>query len=149
MLERNLLRARFRNAATTAAKDAVLKDAKRAVERYPLSDMMSANYVDMLYELGRHEELIRFLRNGSSLSPDDPDYHALLARSYEKLGKKSLQYQHTGEMYALLGATEAAVYQYGMAQKAADGDFYTMSEIDARLRELRQQMIQEKKDRER
>ena len=52
-------------------------------------------------------------------------------------------------MYALLGATEAAVYQYGMAQKAADGDFYTMSEIDARLRELRQQMIQEKKDRER
>lgn len=149
VLERNLLRARFLNAGTSAAKEAVLKDARRAVERYPLSDMMSSNYVDMLYELGRHEELIRFLRNGSSLSSNDPDYHALLARSYEKLGRKSLQYQHTGEMYALLGATEAAVYQYGMAQKAADGDFYTMSEIDARLRELRQQMIQEKKDRER
>ena len=93
------------------------------------------------------QELIRFLRNGTALPDTDPDYHAILARSYEKLGKKSLQYQHTGEMYALLGADEAAVYQYSLAQKANDGDFYTMSVIDARLRELREAVAQAKKDR--
>ena len=52
---------------------------------------------------------------------------------------------HTGEMYAQLDATEAAVYQYSLAQKANDGDFYTMSEIDARLRDLRRQYDDEKK----
>ena len=50
-------------------------------------------------------------------------------------------------MYALLGADEAAVYQYSLAQKANDGDFYTMSVIDARLRELREAVAQAKKDR--
>lgn len=109
--------------------------------------MMAENYVDLLYALGRHQALINFLRNGSALADTDPDYHALLARSYEALGKKSLQYMHTGEMYALMGGTEAAVYQYSLAQKANDGDFYAMSQIDARLRELREQAAQEKKDR--
>jgi predicted Zn-dependent protease len=39
-------------------------------------------------------------------------------------------------MYALLGARQAAIQQLDMARRANDGDFYTMSEIDARLREL-------------
>ena len=126
----------------------MLARAKKAMERYPLSPTMSANYLDMLYELGRHEEIVRFLRSGSSaISENNPDYHALLARSYEALGKRSLQFQHTGEMYALLGATEAAVYQYDLAQRASDGDFYTMSEIDARLRELREELKYEKERR--
>ena len=48
-------------------------------------------------------------------------------------------------MYAQRGQTEAAVYQYDLAQKANDGDFYVMSEIDARLRELRRQFADEQK----
>ena len=82
-----------------------------------------------------------------AISENNPDYHALLARSYEALGKRSLQFQHTGEMSALLGAIEAAVYQYDLAQRASDGDFYTMSEIDARLRELREELKYEKERR--
>ena len=117
------------------------------MNRYPLSGLMTSNYVDILYELGRHEELINFLRNGTALSEGSSGYHALLARSYEALGRRSLQYMHTGEMYAQRGQTEAAVYQYDLAQKANDGDFYVMSEIDARLRELRRQFADEQKDR--
>ena len=128
-------------------KTAALSVARAAMYRYPLSCMMTSNYVDILYSLGRHEELINFLRNGTALSEGSSTYHALLARSYEALGKKSLQYMHTGEMYAQRGQTEAAVYQYDLAQKANDGDFYVMSEIDARLRELRRQFADEQKDR--
>ena len=39
-------------------------------------------------------------------------------------------------MYALLGAPQAAVNQLELARRANDGDFYTMSEIDARIRDL-------------
>lgn len=144
-LTRNLLRTRFEATNSLTKREAVLKDAKRAVDEYPLSSMMASNYVDMLYELGRHEELILFLRNGTALSDKNPDYHAILARSYEKLGKRSLQYQHTGEMYALMGEDEAALYQYTLAQRASDGDFYTMSVIDARVRELREKVAESKR----
>ena len=40
-------------------------------------------------------------------------------------------------MYALLGAYGPAIQQLEQARRANDGDFYTMSEIDARLRDLR------------
>ena len=54
---------------------------------------------------------------------------------------------HTVYISARKGGTEAAFYLYSLAQKANDGDFYAMSQIDARLRELREQAAQEKKDR--
>lgn len=144
ILVRNLCRTEYNAAKTAAEKKAAVARAKKALDQFPLSAMMAESYVDLLYAEGRHQDLISFIRNGSALSQDDPDYHALLARSYEKLGRRSLQYLHTGEMYALVGSTEAAVYQLSLAQKASDGDFYTMSEVDARLRELRQQLLIER-----
>ena len=68
------------------------------------------------------------------------------ARSYEALGKKSMAFAATGDMYALLDNPRAAVYQFELAQKANDGDFYIMSEIDAKLREQRQKVLDQKKD---
>ncbi|MCK7490649.1 MAG: hypothetical protein MZW92_01860 [Comamonadaceae bacterium] len=46
-------------------------------------------------------------------------------------------------MYALFGAVAPAIQQLEMARQANDGDFYTMSEIDARLRDLRAQFKRE------
>ena len=87
------------------------------------------------------------MRGQSALTPSNPDYHMYLARSYEALGKKSLSYAATGDMYALLDNPRAAVYQFELAQKANDGDFYVMSEIDAKLREQRQKVLDRQKDR--
>lgn len=87
ILERNLTRTEFNAAKTPQQKTAALSAARAAMNRYPLSGMMTSNYVDILYSLGRHEELINFLRNGTALSEGSSTYHALLARSYEALGK--------------------------------------------------------------
>ena len=46
-------------------------------------------------------------------------------------------------MYASFGAVAPAIQQLEMARQANDGDFYTMSEIDARLRDLRAQFKRE------
>ena len=144
ILVRNLTRTEYDAARTAADKRKAVEDARSAVDRFPLSTMIAENYVDLLYSQNEHQKLINFLRSNTAISQESSSYHALLARSYEKLGKKSLQYLHTGEMYALYGSTEAAVYQMTLGQKAADGDFYTMSQIDARLRELREQLLIEK-----
>lgn len=146
-LEKNLIRTQYdaaRKTKSLADRRRALARAQKSLDKFPLSALMAENYIDLLYEEGRHKELIDFMRNGSAIGTSAPDYHAILARSYEALGQKSLQYLHTGEMYALMGITEAAVYQLDLAERANDGDFYTMSEIDARLRVLREQLLIEK-----
>ena len=70
----------------------------------------------------------------------------MLAASHAALQQKTLQHQATAEMYVLQGAMPLAVEQLRLARSAADADFYTMSEVDARLRQLRGQIREQQKD---
>lgn len=144
ILERNLVRTAYNAATDPKTKAELTKRARDGAASHPFSISMAENYIDILYDQKMHDEIISFLRNGSAITEANPDYHAVLARSYADMGKESLRFMHTGEMYALSGETEAAVYQFNKAQQANDGDFFTMSEIDARLRELRDQLEYEK-----
>lgn len=147
ILDKHLSELAFLAAKTDAERQKALKLAREDCEAYPYSALAASNYVELLHQSGRHEELVKFLRGQSALTPSNPDYHMYLARSYEALGKKSLSYAATGDMYALLDNPRAAVYQFELAQKANDGDFYVMSEIDAKLREQRQKVLDQQKDR--
>lgn len=137
ILMRNLTRAEFDAAKTPGARSAALEAARRAASAYPLSTMMLTNELDMLFTLGRYEEILETLRKNDAVTDSNPVYHEWMARACEKLGRRSLQYLHTGELLYLEGELEPAQYQFALAQKAADGDFYTMSLVDARLRQVR------------
>ncbi len=119
--------------------------AKQNFDANPLSQMALLNYADLLYKGKRYKEMTNLLRKQHALSSQTPAYQSILGRAYQALGKKSLSHQAIGEMYALNGQKVAAIQQFQIAQKANDGDFYTMSEIDARLRELRKQVEDDKK----
>ena len=146
ILDKHLSDLTYQVAKTDAEKNSALKLAKSTCEQYPYSALAASNYVDLLQQSGRHEELVKFLRSQTALSRNNPDYHMYLAKSYEALGQKSLAFAATGDMYALLNNPRAAVYQFELAQRANDGDLYVMSEIDAKLRELRQKVLDQKKD---
>ena len=145
-IDKQLSSLTYLTAKTDADKNAALTLAKNVTAQYPDSALAASNYVELLYQSGRHEELIRYLRNQSALPRANPDYHMYLARSYEALGRKSQAFAATGDMYALLDNAQAAVYQFELAQKANDGDFYVMSEIDAKLRQARQKVLDQKKN---
>ena len=66
----------------------------------------------------------------------------LQAKTYAALGKRLLQHQAQAEVYVLQGSLPAAIEQLQIAQSAGDGDFYQLSAVDARLRELRAQQLQ-------
>ena len=57
----------------------------------------------------------------------------------------SEHYQSVGDMYLTQGDKRAAEYQYNLAQKANDGDYYTMSQVDAKLRNTRAAILEEEK----
>jgi predicted Zn-dependent protease len=78
--------------------------------------------------------------------PRDAHLYALQAQTYAALGKRLLQHQAQGEAYALQGSLPAAIEQLQIARTAGDGDFYQLSMVDARLRELRARHAEELRD---
>ena len=136
----------YEAAKTDADRAKAVELARSTAAAYPYSALAVSNCVELLYRSGRHEELVRYLRSQKAMPHSNPDYYMYLARSYEAMGKKSLAYAATGDMYALLNNPQAAVYQFELAQKPDDADFYVMSEIDAKLREMRLKVLEQKKD---
>ena len=78
--------------------------------------------------------------------PRDARLYGLQAKGYASLGKRLLQHQAQAEAYLLQGSLPAAIEQLQLAQKSGEGDFYQLSSVEARLRDLRQQLEQEKKE---
>jgi predicted Zn-dependent protease len=143
MLDKLVSETRFAAAKTDEQRKLALDTARENAARYPLSAVAVGHYIDMLNRSQQYEQAIAVLREQSAITRSQPSYYALLGRSYEALGRKSLQHQAIGEMYALLGVKPAALQQMELARRANDGDFYTMSEIDARVRELQNDIKRE------
>ncbi|MGH8726464.1 MAG: M48 family peptidase, partial [Burkholderiales bacterium] len=101
---------------------------------------------DALHEAGRNPQALELLTGSLRLHPRDTRLHQLQAKTYAALGKRSLQHQAQAEVYALQGSLPAAIEQLQLARAAGDGDFYQLSVVDAKLKELRAQHAQELKD---
>ena len=114
--------------------------------RYPYSRAVLYAYVDTLQDAGRNAEAINTLAEAVRLYPRDARLHALQAKSYAATGKRLLQHQAQAEYYALQGSLPAAIEQLQLARSAGDGDFYQLSVVDARLKDLRQRHALEGKD---
>jgi predicted Zn-dependent protease len=142
MLE--LLDARIRLAAHDPAGAAALLT--KARERYPYSHAVSYAYVAALQETNRNAEAVATLGELVRQKPRDPRLYAMQAKSYAVLGKRLLQHQAQAELYVLQGSLPAAIEQLQLARSAGDGDFYQMSMVEARLKELRTQYSTEMKE---
>ncbi len=137
LLDKIVAEARFAAARTDAEREEAVKQAQDTASRYPLSALAAYHYVDLMFKLNRYSDAIGYLRSQQAITRSQASYHALMGRAYEALNRRSLHHQAVGEMYAILGANGPAIQQLELARRANDGDFYTMSEIDARLRDLR------------
>jgi predicted Zn-dependent protease len=81
--------------------------------------------------------------------PRDAYLYSLQAKTYASLGKRTAQHQAQAEVYVLQGSLPAAIEQLQLARSAGGGDFYQLSVLDARLKELRSQHAAEVRDNKR
>jgi beta-barrel assembly-enhancing protease len=146
MIEKVTAQARYAAAQTPQEREDAIQFARETTTRFPISRLIALNYIDMLQRANRHDDVVAFMRDQLALPKSDPKFYELLARSYSALNKRTLQHQATGELYAMMGATPQAIEQFQMARKAADADFYVMSEVDARLRQLTQQLKEQREE---
>jgi predicted Zn-dependent protease len=118
----------------------------QALQRYPGRLPLAYAYVEALEEAGRRQEAIAALAEPLRLYPRDAKLRELQARNYAALGRRLLQHQAQAELYVLRGSLPAAIEQLQLAQAAGDGNFYELSVVEARLKELRAQHMQELRD---
>jgi len=114
--------------------------------RHPHSRPLLYAHAEALHEAGRSEQSLSLLSEAVRTYPKDARLHQLQAKTYAALGKRLLQHQAQAEVYVLQGSLPAAIEQLQLARAAGDGDFYELSVVDARLKELRNQHAQEMKD---
>jgi predicted Zn-dependent protease len=120
-----------------------LSDARR---RYPHSRALLYAHVGVLHEGGRDNDALAALAEPMRVYPKDAALHQLQAKCYAALGKRLLQHQAQAEVYVLQGSLPAAIEQLQLARRAGDGDFYQLSVVDARLKELRAQHATDVRD---
>ena len=68
----------------------------------------------------------------------------LLASAESLQGRKTAHHRAQAEVYVLQGSRPAAIEQLELARRAGDGDFFEMSAVDARMRQLRQEDLAER-----
>ena len=120
----------------------ILRD---AANRYPQDRAVAYGLVDALLTIQRADDAQKFATADLQGHTTDFRMRALQAKAYAMQGKRLRQHWAQGEAYALQGQLLAAIEQLQLAQKSPDGDFYERSEVDARLRELTAQQMEEAK----
>jgi len=117
-----------------------------ARKRYPYSRALLYTHVGVLHDAGRNQDALAALDEPMRSHPKDAALRQLQAKCYASLGKRLLQHQAQAEVYVLQGSLPAAIEQLQLARSAGDGDFYQLSVVDARLKELRAQHATELRD---
>ncbi|MGE5386934.1 MAG: M48 family metalloprotease [Betaproteobacteria bacterium] len=119
-----------------------------AISRYPLNNALVYAYGDALVAQRRFTDSLGLAENQLRNTPGDIRLYQLQAQSYAALGRRAQQHRALAEAYALQGQTPAAVQQLELAQRAGDANFYELSVIDARLRELKRRVAEEAKEKQ-
>lgn len=123
-----------------------LRTLRAAVERYPHARALVYALIDAQIGGGEAPVALTLTQRELQLTPGDPRLHSLQAKAFAALGKRLQQHRAQAEAYLAEGQLDAAIMQLDLARKAGDGDFYVSSQVDARLRELRQRKLEEMRE---
>lgn len=93
-------------------------------------------HVRALLRASQPRKALDFLREWQRTWSVDATLHSLRAQAHQALGERAHAHLAQAEAYALEDRVGAAIEQLRIAQRAGDADFYTLSIIDARLRQL-------------
>jgi predicted Zn-dependent protease len=112
---------------------------------YPTNRALIYGYAEHMIRTNQLDNALTFIESKQSLYPEDPSFYELKSRVYTMQGKNLLRHQAQGEAYYRRYNLPKAIEQMELATKAGDGDFYQQSIVEARLKELKRQVIEPEK----
>lgn len=118
---------------------------KQALAAYPNHRGLIYGYAELLLATQQPDAAIKLLSEKQAHYPDDAYLYELKSRAYTHLGKNLLRHQAQGEAYYLRFNLPGAIEQMELALRSGDGNFYEMSSVEARLKQLRAMLAEPKK----
>lgn len=116
-----------------------------ALRLFPDNRSLIYGYAEHFLAIKQADNALKVIKLKQGLYPEDPYFYDLLARAYSMQNKELLGHQAQGEAYFRKYDLARAIEQMDLAVKANDGDFYQKSIVEARLKQLRLMMGEEKK----
>lgn len=117
-----------------------------AMRRYPHARAPLYLWIEAKVTAGETADALHQVEKELQLTPGEARLYALSAKIYAARGQRLAQHRAQAEAYLIEGQLDRAVEQLDLARKAGDGDFYEQSQVDARLRELRQRKFEEMRE---
>ncbi len=120
---------------------------EEARKKFPGNDSLRYALADARILANQSTDAITGLRQALQENGEDARLWELLARASASQGRRAAQHRAQAEVYMLQGSLPGAIEQLELARKAGDGDFYDLSAVDARLREFRERLREERRER--
>ena len=120
-----------------------------------LRDVLQANpghrapayeFAEALLQHRNPHEALKMVEARLATSASDYRLYQYQSRAYAMLNMRLAHHRAQAEAYVNQGSLSAAIEQLQLGLKAGDGDYYQLSAAEARLRQLRRQDAEERKD---
>lgn len=121
-----------------AAGQGALENCRQANRRFPHQRALVYECASLLLESRAADEALALVRGELAGRGADYRLYLLQAEAYAALGQTLDQHRSLAEAYALRGNVTEAIVQLQIALKTRDADFYRLSMVESRLRELRE-----------
>ncbi len=113
---------------------------ERAIVEYPNHWQLHYDLPEVLLRAREPKRALASLEKSLMRKPDDVQLLDLAARACADAGMKMKQHRFLGELYARQANLRGALDQFELAAKAADGDYYEASYVEARVREMKREI---------
>ena len=117
---------------------------RESLRTFPDHRGLIYGYADALLATGQPDAALKLLSEKVLIYPGDAHLYELQSQAYTQQGKNLLRHQAQGEAYYRSYNLASAIEQLELALKSGDGDFYQLSIVEARLKQLRQMMVDPK-----
>jgi predicted Zn-dependent protease len=124
--------------------DVALARLRGAMQRYGTTRPLAVAYAAALMRARNAAEARQQVTSYLRVWPGDADLLELLARANFGLDRRAEGYLAQAEALSQQELLAPAIEQLELARKAGDGDYYTLSIVDARLHDWRDRLKQEK-----
>lgn len=119
---------------------------RAALQTHPQYRAIVYDYAEVLLQNRQPAEALKVVEPRLASRTTDYRLYQYQSRAYAMLNKRLAHHRAQAEAYLHLGSTTAAVEQLQLGLKSGDGDYYQLSAAEARMRELRRQDAEERKD---
>ncbi len=116
-----------------------------ASNKFPTSIVLTRYHAGALLKTGHARDARELIQKGLSEYPNDPTLHKMLATAAGESGALFEAHRALAAYYYLNGNADAALQQLYIAKRFASGNEYLLAGVDARIKEIEQELAGQRK----